>query len=257
MSSDSDYDSDDAENDSMCGADDNLNVEVTGGRSLGVEAYGRGAFASEGRGLKWKIGQEIYVKFMDGSSSTHRRIEKIAKTWEEFANVTFKFVTKGYSDIRITFNTDGWSSYIGTHALNISKNEPTMYLGVKQRTKPEALRRHVLHEFGHALGLKHEHQSPAAASRIVWDEKKVFAKYKDWSRDKVRINILNKVNSRNYTKFDPRSIMLYNVDKRLTKNGRGITRCTTLSKTDKEFIGRMYPFPVESDSESGSNSESD
>ncbi|GJJ10252.1 hypothetical protein Clacol_004478 [Clathrus columnatus] len=92
MSSDSDYDSDDAENDSMCGADDNFNGEVTGGRSLGVEAYGRGAY--EGRGMKWEIGQTIVVKFMDGTSSTHWRVEKIAKTWEEYANVIFKFVTK-------------------------------------------------------------------------------------------------------------------------------------------------------------------
>ncbi|GJJ10249.1 hypothetical protein Clacol_004475 [Clathrus columnatus] len=245
MSSDSDYDSDDSENDSMCGADDNFNGEVTGGRSLGVEASGQGAY--RGRGIKWKIGQTIHVKFMDGTSSNHYKVEKIAKTWEKYANVTFNFVTKGYSDIRITFNTDRWSSRIGTYALNVSKNEPTMNLGIKRRTKPETLKRHVLHEFGHALGLLHEHQSPAFP--IVWNEKKVFAKNSHWSKEKVRHNILNKARSTNYTKFDPRSIMLYNVDKRLTKNGRGIKRSNTLSKTDKEFIGEMYPFP-DSDSSS-------
>jgi len=233
----SDYDSDDSENDSMCEANEE-DIEVTGGRSLGVEAAGRGAY--EGRGIKWKIGQKIYVKFMDGSSSNQRKVEKIAKTWEEYANITFKFVTSGYSDIRITFNANGWSSQIGTRALNISKHEATMKLGIKDGTKAETLRRHVLHEFGHALGLKHEHQSPNFP--IVWNEKKVFAKYDSWSKERVRKNILNKAKSTNYTRFDPKSIMLYNVDKRLTKNRVGISRSNKLSRTDKEFIEEMYPF---------------
>ena len=39
-------------------------------------------------------------------------------------------------------------------------------------TTDDEYRRVVLHEFGHALGLAHEHQSPGVA--IPWNEQKVY-----------------------------------------------------------------------------------
>ncbi|GJJ10247.1 hypothetical protein Clacol_004473 [Clathrus columnatus] len=254
-----DYDDDDSDNDSMCGTLDEPDLEAAPGQILrAVEAAGVGAYP--GRGLKWKVGQTINVKFMGGTPDTHKTVALIVTTWEDRANISFNFSTKGDGDIRIAFDPKkGWSSYIGTRALRVPKDKPTMNLGYRQSTPTKSFVRHVLHEFGHALGLQHEHQSPA--SPILWDEEKVYREYAStngWSRSTIRDNILKKVNSTNYSKFDPKSIMLYNVDKRLTKDGRGINHPGTLSETDEEFIRNMYPFPESSsESESGSNSDAD
>ena len=47
------------------------------------------------------------------------------------------------------------------------------------------------HEFGHALGMIHEHQNPAAQGEIPWDKPKVYAYYaqQGWSKDDVDTNI--------------------------------------------------------------------
>ncbi|GJJ10236.1 hypothetical protein Clacol_004462 [Clathrus columnatus] len=247
---DSDSDSD-FEGMTMCGTDDtSVSQVVTGGRSLGVEASGKGAY--KGRGLKWKVGQTIYVKFLEGPSSYQRKVASIAKTWEDHANIKFKFVTQGYSDIRISFNSKkGWFSEIGTLALNKSKNIATMNLAVGAGEGAVFVNSCILHEFGHALGLLHEHQSPA--SPIRWNEQKLIrdhARVYGWTKQQVYSNIIRKGNSTNYTRFDPKSIMIYDIDKRWTKDGRSVPLITKLSKMDKEFIEKMYPFPEESESES-------
>ncbi len=55
-----------------------------------------------------------------------------------------------------TENVRSWSK-VGSSALSADKNEPTMVLNLYGMTKAEQ-RSMVLHEFGHALGLDHEHQ---------------------------------------------------------------------------------------------------
>ena len=47
-----------------------------------------------------------------------------------------------------------------------------MNLGwIDQNKKPSAIRQVILHEFGHALGAVHEHESPY--STIPWNKDKV------------------------------------------------------------------------------------
>ena len=47
---------------------------------------------------------------------------------------------------------------VGMEAERIRSPEPTMMLNLKGH-KPELQRSLVIHEFGHALGLEHEHQN--------------------------------------------------------------------------------------------------
>jgi hypothetical protein len=56
--------------------------------------------------------------------------------------------------------------------------------------------------------------------------------------------VLAKARADAFTAFDPQSIMLYPVPKELTKGGFEIPWSNSeLSALDKEFIGKMYPFP--------------
>ena len=103
------------------------------------------------------------------------------------------------------------------------------------------------HEFGHAIGLAHEHQNPAGG--IQWNETVVIQEMAKspnfWNEQKTRHNILRKYTADqvNGTAFDPASIMLYFFPSTWTLNGIGTRANEVLSKMDKEFIAgaRMYP----------------
>jgi hypothetical protein len=115
-------------------------------------------------------------------------------------------------------------------------------------TANEEYERVVLHEFGHALGAIHEHQSPGAA--IPWDKEAVYAYYSgppnNWSRDDVDVNLFDLYGetTTQFTKFDEQSIMLYPIPEEFTVGDYAVGWNRTLSDTDKAFMGTTYPGAV-------------
>lgn len=82
---------------------------------------------------KWPNGSELKVRFLDGDATQRRKVEAKAHTWEQYANVTFRFVRTHNAEIRISFSADpgSWSA-VGTDALverYFPKHEPTMNYG--------------------------------------------------------------------------------------------------------------------------------
>ena len=71
----------------------------------------------------------------------------------------------------------------------------------------------VAHEFGHAIGLAHEHQNPAGG--MQWNEAAVIRDLSGppnhWGEAQIRHNVLNKYRADqiNGTTSDPDSVMLY------------------------------------------------
>ena len=112
-------------------------------------------------------------------------------------------------------------------------------------TSEQELRRTVLHEFGHALGLVHEHNVDQN-NPIVWDKEKVYTYYEalnGWDQETVDQNIFMKYEeeSLNSNGFDAKSIMLYAVPKKLTTNGFSTSWNTAISENDKAFVQSIYP----------------
>ncbi|KAF3154109.1 hypothetical protein TWF569_000943 [Orbilia oligospora] len=154
------------------------------------------------------------------------------------------------SDVRISFDQykDSYS-YLGTDAISIPPDTATMNLALNDHTTKERVRAVVLHEFGHLLECIHKHSSPA--SSIPWNEAAVYDYYRrcGWDWAKTYHNVLWKDDEKTisqFSEFDPKSIMVYPIDESvlLPGNSRFVTPWNTrLSATDKEFIGKLYPFP--------------
>jgi len=102
----------------------------------------------------------------------------------------------------------------------------------------------VMHEFGHVLGMIHEHQNPSGQT-IDWNDQKVYEwanETQGWNKDMTDKNILNKYSKTqvNGSSFDPLSIMLYFFPGDLTNNGIGTNQNLRLSGLDMEFINKKY-----------------
>jgi serralysin len=198
------------------------------------------------RNRVWPNGTSLRVKFIGGSDFVRAKVRYYSQTWSNYANIRFVFVESSPSDIRISFDFDNSSwSYIGTGAKSVSDSKPTMHFGwFDNNTSENTFRRTVLHEFGHALGLIHEHQSPS--SGINWNKQAVYEYYKEhfeWNKKVVDENIFDKYKARQtrYSTYDPQSIMHYPIRKDFTTDGTSVGWNDHLSKSDLEFIKMLYP----------------
>lgn len=221
------------------------NLRITPLRS-GPDAFR--ARATVERMKLWENGRTLKVRFLDGDPAVQARVQAIAKEWEAIANLKLQFVGSGTAQIRISFAEKGFSwSTVGTDALIVPAGEATMNYGwLEADTSLREYQRVVRHEFGHALGMVHEHQNPAAQGRIPWDKPKVYVYYaqQDWSRQDVDDNIfaVYSEDSTNHTAFDPTSIMQYAVPDSLTVGPYAIGWNTEFSPQDIEFMRRQYPM---------------
>ncbi|CAI8816502.1 M12 family metallopeptidase [Chryseobacterium sp. IT-36CA2] len=196
---------------------------------------------------KWPNGSVITVRLYGGTTKVQNKVMQYAKEWSKYANITFNFITSGTAQIRVTFTSGAGSySYIGTDALGIAANKETMNFGwFDDTTSDTEFSRTAIHEFGHALGMIHEHQHPLAA--IPWDKPKVYAYYAGypnyWTQTQVDNNLFAKYSTSQtqYSAYDTQSIMHYSISSTLTTNGFSVGNNTVLSSTDKQFIAGVYP----------------
>jgi matrixin len=198
----------------------------------------------------WEADRVLRCRFLDGNAAQRKRVEAKAHMWEQYANVKFKFVRTTDEEIRISFVADpgSWSA-VGTDALverYFPRYQPTMNYGwLRDDTDDEEYERVVVHEFGHALGCIHEHQSPKAT--LKWNKPEVYRTFSGppnfWDKATIDHNILERYSRQqtNASRFDPDSIMLYSFPGNLFAGGVGTKNNTHLSAGDKAFIAKMYP----------------
>jgi hypothetical protein len=212
------------------------------GSPLGPEAAGV-------RSKFWQPGRQLRITFLDGVPKVQQKVEQFARQWMDYANIVFDFGEYSDADIRISFQQNGSWSALGTDALveeYFPKNEPTMNYGwLTPDSLDQDYARVVLHEFGHALGLIHEHQNPA--NKIQWNRAAVIRDLSgppnNWDEATIEHNVLRRYNrgQTQFTRFDDKSIMLYAFPSHWTLNNMEFPENSALSETDKEFIADRYP----------------
>lgn len=187
----------------------------------------------------WQNGQTLRVGFLDGSDAQHAQVRDTASHWLEHANLKFLFGPVNQAQVRIAFRDDGAWSYIGTDAQDIPAGQPTMNFGWLD----DAV---ILHEFGHMLGMIHEHQNPRD-NRIRWNRAEVIRALSGppnhWDEATIQHNMFDTYdqNQINGSDFDPDSVMLYSFPASWTENNFHTEKNHALSALDRAFAQRVYP----------------
>lgn len=217
----------------------------------------------------WDNGSIVGICFMDGSKAAKQFFAETASEWDEHAEgISFEFVggceSQTPSDIRVSFSGSGNWSYVGTDASRIEQGRATLNIGSMPSNGPTAATRRgvagtILHEMGHALGLKHEHQSPTASceDELDWDivYRELSGPPNNWDTEKIDYNVRPLTNSDRlrFTEYDSSSIMHYHFPRHWFRDDISpscyVSRNTVLSRLDIATIQYMYPAQVDAQEE--------
>jgi serralysin len=199
------------------------------------------------KNARWQTGASISIRFLDGDPALQARVRAVATEWTQVANLMFDFRRQGPTDIRIAFTPGAGSwSYMGTLCRQIAEPKPTMNYGWLTPDSPEAeVRRVVLHEFGHAIGLIHEHQNPKGG--VKWNKAAVRHDLggppNNWDDATIDNNMFRFYPQSDVvaTDVDPASIMMYPIPSAWTEDGFSAGLNGELSDNDKVLIRSVYP----------------
>jgi hypothetical protein len=213
--------------------------------------------------LLWDV-DVLMVSFKGGNSILHGQIAEIATIWTNCANIRFDFgynqETKKYrewvpddvSSIRVGFEQAGYWSYVGMDSQDLEISKPggiTLNLEKFDVQLPLNWKTTVLHEFGHALGFHHEHQSPVSDCDFDWDTLYEYlgGPPNNWSKEQVDFNLREMpAGGLTYAPHDKHSIMHYAFPEWMF-NSRSASPCFVtepegLSEEDKLMASKAYPF---------------
>lgn len=202
----------------------------------------------------WTPGRTLKVLVYSFDEHSFEAVKKGASKWLPYINLKFEFIEMDEDDI---FNSDEFlgdirvdfqpidhagSSAIGTDALTGHPHSASMILGTRV-TSPR-FEYTVIHEFGHALGLHHEHQHPDAG--IPWDREKAyvhFANAAGFSKATVDAQVfpLERVPGHTYAPYDRKSVMHYQVLNELTVGDWHQSENWNISDGDIAFMRQIYP----------------
>jgi serralysin len=216
-------------------------------QSPGVKAALAHYKAAVLKDYKWDPGASISIRFLEGDPALQSRVRDVANTWTTIANLSFDWRADGPTDVRIAFQQGNGSwSYIGTVCRGIAEPDPTINFGwLTPDSSDDEVRRVVLHEFGHMIGLIHEHQNPKHA--IQWNRPAVIADLSgppnNWDEATIENNMFHFYSEDTViaTDVDSASIMMYPIPQSWTLDGFSAGLNSDLTDTDKALIQSVYP----------------
>ena len=167
--------------------------------------------------------------------------------WSQYGNVSFVRTTTD-PQVRITRDSGGYASYLGTDILSIDPSAPTMFLqGFTMDMEDSEFYRVVRHETGHTLGFPHEHTRLEIVNQINREKAiALFMRTQGWSREQVIAQVLTPLEQSALMSapIDPNSIMCYALPGSIMNNGQPVPGGTDIDAEDGNFAGLIYPKSV-------------
>jgi hypothetical protein len=210
----------------------------------------------------WEVAT-LQVSFKGGNVFLQENIATCAAEWSKYANISFDFgyneatneyrewVPDDVSHIRVGFEAAGYWSFVGTDAQDPEICKPgdiTLNLEKFDQELPANWKTTVLHEFGHALGFYHEHQSPVAECDFDWEKlyEYLAGPPNFWSKERVDYNLRKMpAGGLTYSPHDKYSIMHYAFPEWMFLNGKAspcfVEENIDLSTEDIRMAGKAYP----------------
>lgn len=189
--------------------------------------------------------RRLTVSFMEPASAQLRaKILEHMNAWSKTTGIRF-VETNEVGEVRISRETEGYWSYLGTDILHIPEHRPTMSLqGFTMMTPESEYKRVVRHEAGHTLGFPHEHMRRELVARI--DPEKAyehFFRHYGWDRQTVDEQVLTPLDDKSIMRTPPdqTSIMCYQMPGSITRDGKPIPGGLDINETDYAFAGEIYP----------------
>ncbi|KAJ7445919.1 hypothetical protein FB451DRAFT_1568024 [Mycena latifolia] len=192
----------------------------------------------------WDSGSTVTYSFLGGTAKQQAKVVKVVLEWFPYANINFTHVDTA-GTLRISFDPSSGSwSYVGRVNQQIPNPKPTMNFGWIEDTADvsEEERGVILHEFGHVLGLLHEHQSPARGGTLTLDENAVYGYYgytQGWDDATIKqqiIDVFYASEVSNYSALDLKSIMMYFMPYWLNEEETPVPPNYHLSEMDKAYM---------------------
>jgi hypothetical protein len=241
---------------------------------------------------QWQPGQTLRIAFRGGDASLHKDIADTVSEWTNYANLKFDFGFDSASgkyrswsksdasfaaEIRVSFDQSGYYSLVANDSTNSSitkAGEESLNLEGFDQQRPSDWKGVALHEFGHAIGFEHEHQSPIAPCDFRFDDDPGYVPTTDsfgqfvpdpngkrpglytslggppnnWPQEVVDFNLKQLPETHAYAEgpFDKDSIMKYFFPDWMFMSGTH-SQCYTsgenlvLSDGDKQGAAKVYP----------------
>ncbi len=214
--------------------------------------------------LKSKWRQDVVtVCFIGGDEGMNELIAIVARKWTSGGGIDLDF-GPAYDlhkcdksrkfDIRVGFADFGYWSYLGTDSKRVPNDRPTLnlqgfdHIEQGEKISEATLRGAILHNFGHALGLLHQEQSPDSKCLDELDREKIQKMFSTSSDAFYRDLKPIKYNS-DYliTPFTADSVMRHSFSAEYYVRGAD-SPCygppqTKLSEDDKNLFRLLYPGP--------------